>query len=400
MSFYKWNRIFDSGVKYIGSTGIIALGPSGLLRPIENIQMPLNVEMFSCVPYFDGYLLISPGTLIYTTINGSTSENKLDLALIDGVFIDGVVILGTSDGKLLYSDKPLIFKEHSRKLAKINRINKCDNKAVICGDTTIALLWAQDNKVQFKQLSTVYHHINAYLYNDKLITYSSDGYLNIYFVDEEFNILANTIHRINIAKHLSDAKVNTIYVDNGDIYFVCDNGTIALMPDFRYTRESIDAIGDKLILYAAKLTANSYFTDMMHYNDEFIIVGYGEEMNSCIMTKELKSSIINHNILTNITGPQRYMYNFANTYECKYASNGGDINKLGIVMVKELPVHKMFNEKYILLHEMNLDVRGFNVIDIPDSITKGVYGDSVPVNTDKATCKVIISIPGNLIGVE
>ena len=44
MSFYKWNRIFDSGVKYIGSTGIIALGPSGLLRPIENIQMPLNMN--------------------------------------------------------------------------------------------------------------------------------------------------------------------------------------------------------------------------------------------------------------------------------------------------------------------------------------------------------------------
>lgn len=400
MAFYRWNRIFDSGVSYIGSSGIIALGRSGMLKPIENEYKPLNVELFSCVPYFDGYLLITPGLLIYSTIDGRVGETKLNLALVDGVFIDGVVILGTTDGKLLFSDRPLTFKEHSKRLAKITRINKCDNKAVICGDNTIALMWAQDKRMQFRQLATNYHHVNAYLYNDKIITYSKDGYLNIYYVDKEFNILSDTLHRIHVSEHLPDANVNSIYVDNGDIYLVCDNGTIGVIPNFNYSREMIDYSGDKLIMYAAKLTATSYFTDMIRYNNEFIIVGYGEEMNSCIKTKQLKSSIINHNILTKITGPQRYMYNFASTYEDKFFNVGGDINNLGIIVTRELPVHTLYGNKYILMHEMDLGARAFDIVDIPDAINKTTFSDHIDVDTDKDTCKVIVYVKANLIGDE
>ena len=395
MAFYKWDRIFDSGVSHMGSTGIISLGRSGLLRPMENIQMPLNVELRACVPYFDGYLLIGPGLLIYTNIQGQSSENKLDLSLIDGIFMNGMVVLCTSNGKILFGKEPLVFQEYTRRLKNINRINNCDNKAVICGDNILAILWEKEpNQIQFKQLATVYKYNNAYLYDDKLFAYSDDGYLNIYFVDSNYNILPDTLCRINLSGNIIDAKIHDIYVDHNttnDIYIICDHGTIAVIPDFNYTQETISDTDGKLFIYEAKLTANSYFKDMMKYKNEFIIVGYGEEMASCIKTKQLKESIIIHNLLNDITGAQRYMYNFACTYESKYEY---DVVGLRLITCVDVPVYIEEDKKYIYYSTIDTKGHPFDIIDIPDSVVKYIdeWPNPVEVVTDNNTSMVKISV--------
>jgi hypothetical protein len=402
MAFYKWDRIFDSGISDFVSSGIVALGKTGLLRPVENKQMPMNVELHACVPYFDGYLLIMPGLMLYINAEGQISENKIDLALTDGVFINGMILLATTDGKILFSKEPLVFKEHSRRLNKITRVNKCEDKAIICGDTTIAIAWEKDNRVEFKQLATHFHHINAYLYDGKIFSFSDDGFLNVYFIDKEFNILPNSLYRIDINSNLIDATVNSIYIDHDsktcDIYFLCNNGIVAVIPNFKYTKDSITEIDKNLIMYEAKLTDNSYFKDMTKYNDEYIIVGYGEETKSCIKTKQLKDSIIAHNLLNRISGPERYMHNFASTYESKYKKSKSEDTKMKALLTVHLIVYTNTDgSKYIKTTDIGLIPNSFTIYDVQDAISTEVFSNIIPVDTDKPKCKVTISISEDMI---
>ena len=397
MSYYKWNRIFDSGVSSVGNSGILAVGHSGLLRPIENIYQKMNMQFYSCVPYFEGYLLITPGTLLYVNLEGKVSQNQLDLVLVDGTFINGMVILVTRDGKILYSKKPLVFEEYHKHLNNISRINKCDDKAIICSENSISIMWDSNNKIEFRQLATRYHHINAYLYDGKVITYSDDGYLNIYFIDSNFNILPNSLYRINISKNIPDTVINNIYIDHYtdtcDIYFLCDYGTLAVIPNFNYTSETIKDIHDSLVLYASKATASSHFTDMIRYKDEFIIVGHGEETNSCVKTKKLKDEIISHNIIKDITDAQRYMYNMSYTYESKYKEYNPDIKDLGVMTIVSAPVHIDDNGKYINVKDLDISKKYVvYVLKVFNSIkTQSLYG-KVYVDTNSDKCDVLISI--------
>lgn len=408
MAYYKWNRVFNSEYSYIGFSGIMALGKSGILRPIEGDcittntpinTMPLNTEMSACVPYFDGYLLITPGLLIYTNMYGQSSENKIDLALIDGVMLNKydtpLVVLGTSDGKIIFGKEALNFQEYTKKLKNIKRINKCNDKAIICGNNTIAIMWQdKSNNIKFKQLAIPYNLINAYLYDDKIFAYSDDGYLNIYFVDSEYNIMQSSLYRINIAKHIVDAEVLNMYIDYNkscDVYFTCDHGMMAVIPEFNFTQDTIDDLQSKIFIYAAKLTPNSYFMDMIKHGSDYIIVGYGEELHSFVKTKQLKESIIIHNLLNDISGPQRYMYNFASSYESK---SDFDVFGLNIITYVEEKVFTKGNKKYI--NWSNIDTKGheYKVLDIPDSVVKYIdkWPDPVEVNTDKDTSMVKISI--------
>ena len=94
----------------------------------------------------------------------------------------------------------------------------------------------------------------------------------------------------------------------------------------------------------AKLTNDSYFKDMIKYEDKYIIVGYGEETKSCVQTTMLKSGIIEHNILNDVTGPERYVYNSCTVYENKYDKS---ISGLKAIITRYLPVYRDDNGIYI-----------------------------------------------------
>lgn len=386
--YYKWDRIFDSKVSSMESCGILAIGPSGMIKPVENQVIPLNVLFRSCVPYYDGYLLITPGILLYVNPAEMTSENRIDMKFIDGAYANGLVVLGTDDGKIIYGRERLIFQDYPRRLIAINRINNCDDIVVIAGKNQIVILHDTDNKIEYTQVAANYNFINAYLYDSKLIAYSDDGYLNIYFVDENYNVDKNSLYRINIRKVMTMCAVNNMYIDhsknNLDIYFLCDNGMVAVIPDFIYSRKTIDEIGSNLLMYAAKLTDTSYFKDMIKYIDTYIIVGYGEELQSCLKVKDIKNLIIQHNTLSSISGPERYMYNFASIYESKYE---GSILQLGAIIEKNIPVYQDDKGYYIDKKDAVIEDYESEVIDVEDVIKLPPIweNDKIYVNTTDET---------------
>ncbi len=392
MEYYEWNRVCDSGVRTLENTGIIALGHNQMLNPIENIKKDINVTFTSCIPYFYGYLLICPGLLVYINIENKASENKLDLTLIDGAFCNNTVVLGTRDGKILYGKEPLKFQEYSRHMNNIRRINECNGKFVLCGDKQISILWEDNNKFNYTTVVTDYSYINAYLYRDKLFAYSEDGYLNIYFVDDKMNIDKVNFYRVNIQDTIHDVKVNNMFVEYNrtfDIYFLCDDGFMALIPDFKYTKDTIKDIGNNLLMYSAKLTSSSSFKDMMKYNDTYIIVGYGMEGNSCVKTTMLKDSIINHNILSNVTGPARYVYNFCSSYENTYLDTHEDLHDLVLISHMKLPVYEDTDKVgglYIKYSDIKTHYK-FDIVDIENVIDLSWMNDTIPE-------KIYVARPG------
>jgi ribosomal protein L30E len=317
-----------------------------------------------------------------------TSENRIDMKFIDGVYANGLVVLGTDDGKIIYGRERLTFQDYPRRLLAINRINNCDDIVVIAGKNQIVILHDTDNKIEYTQVTANYNFINAYVYDSKLITYSDDGYLNIYFVDENYNVDKNSLYRINIRKVMSMCAVNNMYIDhsknNLDIYFLCDNGMVAVIPDFIYSRKTIDEIGNNLLMYAAKLTDTSYFKDMIKYIDTYIIVGYGEELQSCLKVKDIKNLIIQHNTLSSISGPERYMYNFASIYESKYE---GSISQLGAIIEKNISVYQDDKGYYIDKKDTVIEDYESEVIDVEDAIKLPPVweNDKIYVNTTDET---------------
>jgi hypothetical protein len=391
MAYYKWERIIDTGIRVFGSDGIMAIGQTGLYRPIENLKLDTNVVFSSAVPYFDGYLLLAPGIIVYSDVNGNSSETKMDLRLTDGTICNGLIVLGTEDGRILLGKTKLQFQEYSRSLKTINRINTCKDKVVICGENQISILWEEDSTIKYSIISYNCNFINAYLSNNKIYALSSDGYLNIFFVDENMNWNTSDTYRVNVVKALKDVEVYNLYVESSkadDIYFLCSSGEIGLISDFNYNKDTIKDIGDKLILYAAKLTNNSFFKDMIQYDDKYIIVGYGEENKSCVQTTMLKTEIITHNILNDISGPERCIYNYSTSYEDKYTRSGGNISDLRSITTITVPVQHDSQGNYI---SKFISVQGFytDIIEVPDALYHTDQGEKIYVRSSDTTDVVV-----------
>lgn len=393
--YYKWERIKDTGIREYGVSGILTMGQTGIYRPIENLKLNTNVFFSSCVEYFEGYLLISPGIIVYSDIAGNSSETKIDLKLKDGVFSRGKVILGTEDGKILIGKKKLEFQEFNRSMKTINRINRCQDKVVLCGDGQISILWQNDdNKIEYVPIGYPYNFVNAYLYRNTVFALSTDGYLNIVYLDDNCK-LQSDIYRINIRKALKDVNVYNIYVDAGrtmDIYFLCSDGEVALMPDFKYTKDTISNAKNNLLLYAAKLTNDSIFKDMIKYEDKYIIVGYGEETKSCIQTTMLKNGIIEHNILNSITGPERSVYNSCASYENKYIEAGGDITDLRAIVTREVPVYKDSKGNYISKKDINVNDHYTELIEVYNAVDHNGWQDDKIYVTMQNTATVVLCV--------
>ncbi len=395
-TFYEWNRVCDSGINAMESSGIIALGTKYLYQPMENNIKPINVAFTSCVPYFYGCLLICPGLMVYLDIEGRASENKLDLALIDGAFYDNMVVIGTSDGKILYGTEPLKFQEYTRHMNAISRVNECDGKFVLSGNMQISIMWREDSKIQYSSMASKYNFINAYMYNHTLFAYSDDGYLNIYYVDNNMKIDIDNYYRVNIQGTLKDYAINGMYVDHNrttDIYFVCDDGIVTVIPDFNYDKESIQDIGNDLVMYAARIADHTSIKDMINFNGTFIIAGYGVDNNSCIKATMLKESIISHNILANVSGPVRYVYNFASTYESKYLKDHDNLSDVSIITSVELPVYSepgMIGNLYIKLDDINIKY-DYDIIDIPTATRPEYISARMPV-CKPGTATVILQV--------
>ena len=389
--YYKWDRIFNTQISSIDYTGILAIGPSGMICPIEDKVTKLNVTFRSCVPYYDGYLLLTPGILIYTNVENLSSENRFDLKFIDGAYNDGLVILCSEDGKILYGREKLKFEDYPRKMMGINRVNNCNGNIVISGKHQIVILVDKKDSLEYHQVTSGSTFTNAYIYDNKLIALSEDGYLTIYFVDDDMNIDKNDAYRINVKKILNMVTINGMYIDYGrgvfDIYFLCDNGMVAVIPNFNYTKEMLDDPKTDLLMYATKLTSNSFFKDMIKYMDTYIIVGCGEELESCVKTKGLKDLIIQHNMLSSITGPQRYMYNFASTYESKYE---GDVDELSGVITVELPVYQDEHGYYIDKKDTIINGVETEIIDVPCATQVPIWdNDKIYVNASETIMVVL-----------
>ena len=391
MSYYRWERIIDTGIREFGVSGILAIGQTGLYRPIENLKLDTNVSFSSGVTYYDGYLLLAPGIIVYSDINGNSSETKVDLRLNNGAFHDGMIVLGTEDGKILIGAQKLQFQEYPRTMKSINRINVCVDKFIIAGDNQISILWKENNEIKYTAIGSKYNFINAYVYRDKVFALSSDGYLNIFFVDENMKTNPSDVYRVNVRKALKDVEVNNMYVEatkTNDIYFLCSAGEVALIPDFNYTKETIDDIGDSLLLYAAKLTNDSFFKDMIIYGDKYIIVGHGEETKSCIQTTMLKTGIIEHNILNDIDGPERNVYNHSE-------KSGGTISDLRAIVTKTLPVYQDDHGHYI--YAPDIIVNGFytELIEAHDALDDNGWVNNKIYVRSTSTSEVVLSVDVN-----
>lgn len=395
MSYYKWERVIDTEIRAVGTSGILAIGQTGLYRPIENLKLNTNVFFNTAIPYYDGYLLVAPGIIVYSDISGHCSETKIGLNIIDGVFMNGLIVMGTADGKILVGKQKLQFEEYNRTMMTINRINKCGNKIILCGKNQISIMWIEDDELKYSTIGTSYDFINAYIYRDKIFALSTDGYLNVYFVDKNMKTNPSDGYRINVLGALKDVEIYNMYVEATktiDIYFLCSNGEIGLIPDFNYTKDTIVDIGSTLIMYAAKLTDNSYFKDMIQYEDKYIIVGYGEETKSCIQTTMLKNGIIEHNILNDITGPERNVYNYSTVYENKYINSGGSISDLRAIVTRNIPVYQDGNKYYISKSDISVDGYYTELIEVPEAVNQnGWVDDKIYVKTSSAT-KVVLSV--------
>lgn len=397
--YYKWDRIIDTGIRSIDNSGILAIGPSGLLRPIENFKEPTNVCFTSGTAYYDGYLLLKPGLLIYANADGHASENKINLRLNEGAFCNGLVVLGTEIGEILYSKTKLQFQDFNRNVSSIKRMNVCGNKVVICGKNHVSLMWEENDKIQFKLATSNYDFVNAYLYRNKIFALSTDGYLNVFFVDENNNIDTKNGYRVNIKKAMKDVEVYNLYVDCGrntlDIYFLCSSGEVGLIADFNYDKDTIQNIGSDLVLYAAKLTKASFFKDMIKHGNKFIIVGYGEEHDSCIIISMLKSTIISHNILTDINGPERLVYEVCSLYENNYIESGGDINDLTAIITRDIPVYEDPNGNYIKKEDITVDGYPTELIFAKDGTDVNGWVDNKKKVNATGTTSVILSVEIN-----
>ena len=377
MSYYKWERIMDTGIRAMGVSGILAIGHTGLYRPIENLKLDTNICFNACIPYYEGYLLVAPGVIVYSDISGNCSETKVNLNLVDGVFMNGLMVMGTADGKILYGRERLKFQDYDRTMMTINRINQCGDKIILCGKNQISIMWDKDSKLQYSTIGANCEFVNAYIYRNQIFALSTDGYLNIYFTDDNMRIDPN-VYKINVRNALKDVDVYNMYVEatkTNDIYFLCSSGEVGLIPDFNHTKESIANIGNGLLMYAAKLTNDSYFKDMIKCEDKYIIVGYGEETKSCVQTTMLKSGIIEHNILNDVTGPERYVYNSCTVYENKYSDNGRDISDLRVIVTRYLPVYHDDNGSFIRKSDINVDGFYAEIIDVPDAVKRNEWTD-------------------------
>jgi hypothetical protein len=394
MAYYKWERVIDTRIREYGVSGIMAIGHTGLYRPVENRKLDTNIFFSSCVPYYDGYLLIAPGIVVYSDINGHSSETKMTLRLIDGAFCNGMIILGTEDGQILVGKDKLLFQEYPRTMKSIKRINACVDKIILCGDGQISIMWMKDNTIQYSAIGSPYNFINAFIYRNTIYALSTDGYLNVYFVNDDMKVISD-VYRVNVLKSLKDVEIYNMYVDAGkttDIYFLCSAGEVALIPDFNYTSDTIKDIGDNLLLYAAKLTNDSFFKDMIKYDNKHIIVGYGEETKSCVQVPMLKTSIIEHNILGDISGAERSVYNYSTVYENKYIADGGKLSDLRCIVTRDIPVRNDNNGNYISQDDISVDGFYADVIEVHNAIDdNGWINNKIYVNA-KDTTKVVLSV--------
>ena len=373
--YYKWDRVFDSELRTLELSGIIAAGQSGLIRPIEDKMTPMNVLITAGMPYFDGYLLLGPGLIIYIDVNGLSSENKIDMDISDGGFYNGFAVICSKDGKILIGTEKLTFQDYSHNMRSINKVNLCGDKFALSGNCQVSIIWQENDKIKYTQVGSAYNFKNAFVYDKKVFAYSDDGYLNIYFTDDDMNIDSQSLYRVNVDKALKNADpglvIYNMYVDHGktnDIYFLCNKGVVAVIPDFKYDRTSVDTIENNLIIYASKLTNDSHFMDMIHYKDTFVLVGYGEERESCITTKMLGTRIVEHNFLSSSSGADRYMYNFGTTYETKYLESHENISNITALAHLKLNVHQDDNGYYISKDDIDINHR-YDIVDVEDAIS-------------------------------
>lgn len=293
----KWKKIRDVKMlnKSVSNTSIIAVGDSGQLCPSNGKIYYENTRFLSCAPYYDGILVLSPGTLIFENQYG-VSENKVNYNVKDVGNVGSVTIIGTEEGKLIASPSQYNFAEMNVTVPGLTSITPGDTYIAINGLNQILILY--DSKPSITRETYIIRDndndisfMSTYLVNDTFISLTSTKKLCAFKRNSMLNS-SHDIYWLDLNSLFPDLDINNIYVHEDDIYLLCNAGIIAVIDNFDF---NLSTENMSLNIYASKLTKSTNWMDMIYHDGVFIGVGEGALSESVFKIPDLKSGIIAHN---------------------------------------------------------------------------------------------------------
>ena len=287
----KWDKVAD--IKFVTDafSGILAVGQSGICNPMEGKSIFKDTGFISCAPYFNGHILLADKITVIETYERKF-EVKWSFDLVDAATIGTVTYIVTKTGEIFYSDKFGSFTPSLAKYEMFNSINSCDPYFVMSGKHTIVIHDSRSaNRNSFRNVTIANVDFKAaYIYDEtKLVALTSDNRI-MYMPD--FSDMT-TIYMADLFK-ITQTDVNNIYVNNKNLYLLCNKGRIVMIRDFKLSDT------DNYLEIYGSVFGDADWKSMIYKDDETkctIVVGHGHIDRSLLKIANFDNYIIENDLI-------------------------------------------------------------------------------------------------------